>query len=200
MKFYLLLLSITSFSVFAQEQDSATLISEVTIEAYKKPSSYIGSTKSVSVISDHLLRLNNPERLLEAINQNAGSRMEERSPGSYRLSIRGSSLRSPFGVRNIKVYMDDFILSDASGNTYLNSISPELIHRIEIYKGPESGDFGAVTGGTLLLKTRTADNLSGNISVGSYGTFNQSIDFSKQFKKHFLQVFQNYYQTDSYRE
>lgn len=200
MKFYLLLLSITSFSVFAQEQDSATLISEVKIEAYKKPSSYIGSTKSVSVISDHLLRLNNPERLLEAINQNAGSRMEERSPGSYRLSIRGSSLRSPFGVRNIKVYLDDFILSDASGNTYLNSISPELIHRIEIYKGPESGDFGAITGGTLLLKTRTADHLSGNISVGSYGTFNQSIDFSKQFKKHFLQVFQNYYQTDSYRE
>ncbi len=200
MKFYLLLFSITSFSVFAQEQDSATLISEVKIEAYKKPSSYIGSTKSVSVISDHLLRLNNPERLLEAINQNAGSRMEERSPGSYRLSIRGSSLRSPFGVRNIKVYLDDFILSDASGNTYLNSISPELIHRIEIYKGPESGDFGAVTGGTLLLKTRTADHLSGNISVGSYGTFNQSIDFSKQFKKHFLQVFQNYYQTDSYRE
>lgn len=200
MKFYLLLLSITSFSVFAQEQDSAALISEVKIEAYKKPSSYIGSTKSVSVISDHLLRLNNPERLLEAINQNAGSRMEERSPGSYRLSIRGSSLRSPFGVRNIKVYLDDFILSDASGNTYLNSISPELIHRIEIYKGPESGDFGAVTGGTLLLKTRTADHLSGNISVGSYGTFNQSIDFSKQFKKHFLQVFQNYYQTDSYRE
>lgn len=198
MKFYLLL--ITSFSIFAQEQDSATLISEVKIEAYKKPSSYIGSTKSVSVISDHLLRLNNPERLLEAINQNAGSRMEERSPGSYRLSIRGSSLRSPFGVRNIKVYLDDFILSDASGNTYLNSISPELIHRIEIYKGPESGDFGAITGGTLLLKTRTADHLSGNISVGSYGTFNQSIDFSKQFKKHFLQVFQNYYQTDSYRE
>lgn len=200
MKFYLLLFSITSFSVFAQEQDSSTLISEVKIEAYKKPSSYIGSTKSVSVISDHLLRLNNPERLLEAINQNAGSRMEERSPGSYRLSIRGSSLRSPFGVRNIKVYLDDFISSDASGNTYLNSISPELIHRIEIYKGPESGDFGAVTGGTLLLKTRTADHLSGNISVGSYGTFNQSIDFSKQFKKHFLQVFQNYYQTDSYRE
>ncbi|WP_312820458.1 TonB-dependent receptor [Kaistella carnis] len=200
MRFYLLLFSITSFSVFAQEQDSATLISEVKIEAYKKPSSYIGSTKSVSVISDHLLRLNNPERLLEAINQNAGSRMEERSPGSYRLSIRGSSLRSPYGVRNIKVYLDDFILSDASGNTYLNSISPELIHRIEIYKGPESGDFGAVTGGTLLLKTRTADHLSGNISVGSYGTFNQSIDFSKQFKKHFLQVFQNYYQTDSYRE
>ena len=197
--FYLVLL-FSSISTFSQEQDSATLISEVRIDAYKKPTSFIGSTKSVTVISDHLLKLNSPERMLESINQNPGSRMEERSPGSYRISVRGSSLRSPFGVRNIKVYLDDFILSDASGNTYFNVISPELINRIEIYKGPESGDFGAVTGGTLLLKTRNTENLSANISIGSYGTFNQSVDFSKQFGKHFFQIFQNYYQTDSYRE
>ena len=176
------------------------MISEVKIDAYKKPAAFISSTKSVSVVSNELLSLNTPERLLESVNQIAGSRMEERSPGSYRISIRGSSLRSPFGVRNIKVYLDDFILSDASGNTYLNIISPELINKMEIYKGPESGDFGAVTGGTLLLKTRNSENISGNISTGSYGTFNQNIDFSKQLGKHFLQVFQNYYRTDSYRE
>jgi iron complex outermembrane receptor protein len=33
----------------------------------------------------------------------------------------------------------------------------------------------------------------------SYGTFNQSFDLSKYIGKHFFQVFQNYYQTDSYR-
>mgnify|MGYP003574948380 CR=1 FL=1 len=186
--------------LFAQKKDSATLIFEVTIDAYKKPAAFISSTKSVSVVSNELLSLNTPERLLESINQIAGSRMEERSPGSYRISIRGSSLRSPFGVRNIKIYLDNFILSDASGNTYLNVISPELINKMEIYKGPESGDFGAVTGGTLLLKTTNSENISGNISIGSYGTFNQNIDFSKQLGKHFLQVFQNYYRTDSYRE
>lgn len=186
--------------LIAQKQDSATLISEVFIDAYKKPTSFIASTKSVSVISENLLNQKTPERLLESINQISGARMEERSPGSYRISVRGSSLRSPFGVRNIKVYLDDFILSDASGNTYFNLISPELINRIEIYKGPESGDFGAVTGGTLLLKTRNSENTSAHISIGSYGTFNESIDFSKQIGKHFVQVFQNYYQTDSYRE
>lgn len=189
-----------SFPIFSQEKDSATLISEVKIDAYKKPTSFINSTKSVSVISNNLLQLNNSERLLESINQISGARMEERSPGSYRISVRGSSLRSPFGVRNIKVYLDDFILSDASGNTYFNVISPELINRIEIFKGPESGDFGAVTGGTLLLKTAVAENLSANLSIGSYGTFNESLNFSKQFGKHFFQIFQNHYQTDSYRE
>lgn len=160
----------------------------------------MASTKSVSVVSEQLLSQNTPERMLESINQIAGARMEERSPGSYRISLRGSTLRSPFGVRNVKVYLDDFILSDASGNTYFNVISPELIDKMEIYKGPESGDYGAVTGGTILLQTRKSDHLSANVSIGSYGTFNQSFDFSKQLGKHFVEIFQNYYQTDSYRE
>ncbi|OCK51231.1 TonB-dependent receptor [Chryseobacterium sp. CBo1] len=199
-KIYIILPLFSAAFLLAQKKDSATLISEVRIDAYKKPTAFINSTKSVSVVSENLLNQNTPERMLESINQIAGARMEERSPGSYRISLRGSTLRSPFGVRNVKVYLDDFILSDASGNTYFNVISPELIDRMEIYKGPESGDYGAVTGGTVLLKTKRADNLSTNLSVGSYGTFNQSIDFSKQMGKHFFEVFQNYYQTDSYRE
>lgn len=196
--FFLPFFSVSLF--FAQQKDSIGLISEVRIDAYKKPTAFISSTKSVSVVSKNLLTQNPPERMLESINQIAGARMEERSPGSYRISLRGSTLRSPFGVRNVKVYLDDFILSDASGNTYFNVISPELIDRMEIYKGPESGDYGAATGGTVLLKTKSSDQISANLSAGSYGTFNQSFDLSKQLGKHFVEVFQNYYQTDSYRE
>ncbi len=199
-KLYFLFSLFSASFIFSQERDSATLISEVKIDAYKKPTTFISSTKSVSVVSENLLNQNTPERLLESFNQIAGARMEERSPGSYRISLRGSTLRSPFGVRNVKVYLDDFILSDASGNTYFNVISPELINRMEVYKGPESGDYGAVTGGTVLLQTRNSDQISANLSTGSYGIFNQSFNFSKQIGKHFVEFFQNYYQTDSYRE
>lgn len=199
-KIYILLPTIFTAFLSAQKKDSAELISEVRIDAYKKPAAFISSTKSVSVVSENLLNQNTPERMLESINQIAGARMEERSPGSYRISLRGSTLRSPFGVRNVKVYLDDFIFSDASGNTYFNVISPELIKKMEIYKGPESGDYGAVTGGTVLLKTSDSEKTSANLSLGSYGTFNQSFDFSKQLGKHFIEIFQNYYQTDSYRE
>jgi len=199
-KFYLFL-SIFSASMFwSQIRDSTNLISEVKIDAYKKPTTYVSSTKSVAVISENLLNQNPPERMLESINQIPGARIEERSPGSYRISLRGSTLRSPFGVRNVKVYLDDFILSDASGNTYFNVVSPALINRMEVFKGPEGGDYGAMTGGTLLLKTNNQDNLSANLSTGGYGTFNQNFDFSKQLGSHFFEIFQNYYQTDSYRE
>lgn len=197
---YCLLLIFYSLTFSSQKRDTVTLISEVKIDAYKKPTPFMASTKSVSVVSAELLNQNSPERMLESVNQIAGTRMEERSPASYRISVRGSTLRSPFGVRNIKVYLDDFILSDASGNTYFNVISPELIDKMEIYKGPESGDYGAVTGGTVLLRTRNSDNISANLATGSYGVFNQSFNFSKQLGKHFFEVFQNYYRTDSYRE
>lgn len=185
---------------FSQKKDSVVSIPEVQIDAYQKPAAFISSTKSAAVVSENLLHQNTPERMLESVNQISGVRMEERSPGSYRISVRGSTLRSPFGVRNIKVYLDDFIVSDASGNTYFNVISPELIDRIEIFKGPESGDFGAVTGGTVLLQTANSEKLSANLSTGSYGMFNESINFFKQLGKHFFQIFQNYYRTDSYRE
>ena len=199
-KLYFLLSALSVTFVFSQKKDSVNLISEVKIDAYKKPTTFIASTKSVSVISKNLLNQNTPERMLESFNQIAGARMEERSPGSYRISLRGSTLRSPFGVRNVKVYLDDLILSDASGNTYFNVISPELIDRMEIYKGPESGDYGAVTGGTLLLRTSDSERVSAHLASGSYGTFNESFTFSRQLGKHFLEVFENYYQTDSYRQ
>lgn len=138
--------------------------------------------------------------MLEAVNFLPGSKMEERSPGSYRLSVRGSTLRSPFGVRNVKVYLDDFSLSDASGNTYLNALDPEILERIEIFKGPEGGEFGSFTGGTALLKSRNSDKNSAGISGGSYQLFKGNISLSKQNEKNRFLVYSSYHTSDSYRE
>ena len=191
---------IFSSALFSQVQDSAALISEVQIDAYRKPTKLLTATKSVSVVSPNFLSQNAPERLLESVNLLPGSKMEERSPGSYRFTIRGSTLRSPFGVRNVKVYLDDFSLTDASGNTYLNILDPEILNSIEIYKGPESGDFGAVTGGTALLKTKNSEEQNFGISAGSFSHYKGKIHFAKELKKHFLQVYTSYETTDSYRD
>jgi iron complex outermembrane receptor protein len=82
--------------------------------------------------------------------------MEERSPASYRINIRGSSLRSPFGVRNVKVYWNDIPLTDPGGNTYFNQIALNDFSSIEIYKGPVSSMYGAGTGGLILMQSLPA--------------------------------------------
>src|SRR5678815_1496519 len=99
--------------------------------------------------------------------------MDERSPGSYRLSIRGNLLRSPFGVRNVKIYWNGIPFTDANGNTYLNQIDFNNIGRMEIIKGPGGSMYGAGTGGVVLLSGAVAaakeNSLSLNVSAGSYG-------------------------------
>ncbi len=112
--------------------------------------------------------------MVSALNTVPGVRMEERSPGSYRLSIRGSLLRSPFGVRDVKVYYDEIPLTDAGGNTYLNAIDVNSVQGIEVLKGPDGSLFGANSGGVVLVNPfgRNTDSyVSAGLSAGSYGLF-----------------------------
>ena len=95
--------------------------------------------------------------ILSALNITPGVSMEERSPGSYRLNIRGSSLRSPFGVRDVKIYLNEIPLTDPSGNTYLNQLSFYNFNSIEIIKGPASSLYGAGIGGAMLIHTLPAN-------------------------------------------
>src|SRR5690606_17385382 len=122
------------------------------------------------------------------VNNIPGVRMEERSPGSYRFSIRGSLLRSPFGVRNVKFYLSDFPLTDAGGNTYLNSLDINTMHSLRVLKGPASGLFGANTGGVVILDpfaktTEQPLNLSLSMAGGSFGLFQQQAGWMQQWKK-----------------
>ncbi len=142
--------------------------------------------------------------LVSGLNTLPGVRMEERSPGSYRLSIRGSLLRSPFGVRNIKIYIDDYFpLTDAGGNTYLNALDPSGIRSIEIWRGPYGSLYGANTGGVVRIRTyepQDTNNVKVSVDGGSYGLFHQTLRIQRKVKKHFFTLNQGYQQSDGYRD
>ena len=113
--------------------------------------------------------------LVPAVGTLPGVRMEERSPGSYRLSIRGSTLRSPFGIRNVKVYWNGIPFTDANGNTYLNLLDFNNIGSLEVIKGPGGSLYGAGTGGVVLLNSPRPPGNTNSVSTGSltgsYGLF-----------------------------
>ena len=101
--------------------------------------------------------------------------MEERSPCSYRINIRGSSLRSPFGVRNVKIYYNDIPFTDPGGHSYLNNLGYYNFNSIEIIKGPGSSLYGAGTGGVMLIESlneNASNGASVEYSVGSYNMHN----------------------------
>ena len=143
--------------------------------------------------------------LLPAVNQVPGVRMEERSPGSYRFSIRGSLLRSPFGVRNIKVYLNQIPISDAGGNTYLNLLPASLLSEMDILKGPAASLYGAGTGGVLLLKTGEESTTSGtridaSLAGGSFDLLQQQLSLKTQKENSRWRLDQDHQQSNGYRE
>jgi iron complex outermembrane receptor protein len=156
------------------------------------------------ILSKEQLQLHAPAALLPAVNNIAGVRMEERSPGSYRFSIRGSLLRSPFGVRNVKFYLSDWVFTDAGGNTYLNSLDISGLNGVRIIKGPASGLFGANTGGVVILdpfaSPQDSITLGVSLSGGSFGLFHEQVQARKQWSKASLQVQQSFHRSDGYRD
>lgn len=152
-------------------QDSTRVLEEVEIQAYRYGRSMLSVPISAGVLTEtDLFRFNNSS-ILPAVNTIPGVRMEERSPGSYRFSIRGSLVRSPFGVRNVKVYWNNLPFTDGAGNTYLNLIDLSTLGGMEIIKGPGGSLYGAGTGGVLLLKSRIPSQSAVEASTmfGSYG-------------------------------
>lgn len=148
-------------------------LEEVVVRGYEQNRKLRETGAAISYISNRKLQSFGNISILPAINTVPGVRMEERSPGSYRLNIRGSSLRSPFGVRNVKIYYNGIPFTDPGGNTYLNQLSYYNFSSIELLKGPAGSLYGAGTGGVMLINSMPSasnTNLSATISKGSFNT------------------------------
>ncbi|MBB2149483.1 TonB-dependent receptor [Pedobacter gandavensis] len=197
-------LILLSFSVIAQQPDTANRLKEVEIRPYFSTQPLLRATGSIGLIDHSLLEKQAGGALVSAMNTVPGIRMEERSPGSYRLSIRGSLLRSPFGIRNVKIYFDEFPLTDAGGNSYLNALDVAALNRIQILKGPQGSLFGANSGGVVLIQSQTPSTDSTlaklRLEAGSYGGFRQSLSAGKQFKNYSINITQAYQRSDGYRD
>ena len=166
-----------AFCICAIAQDSIQPIQldSIVVRAFDRASRLRDVPAAVNFLNRTTLERFGTASVVEAVNTTPGVRMEERSPGSYRFAIRGSALRSPFGVRNIKVYYNDLPLTDPSGQTYLNSLGNYDYGSMEIIKGPGSSFYGAGTGGVLLINSMTEDSetqLSAENTTGSYGLLN----------------------------
>jgi iron complex outermembrane recepter protein len=113
--------------------------------------------------------------LAQSLNSVPGVRMEESGfGGSSRLSIRGSLLRSPWGLRNIKVYWNDLPLTDATGSSSaFNAIDVQSVGSIEVLKGPSGSLYGAGIGGVMLVSSSRAkfgdEGVETGVTLGSFG-------------------------------
>lgn len=169
----------TSPPAFLSDSSDTKPLQEAVVRAYEQNRKLSEVGAPVNIVSKAALNRFGNSSILPAMNANPGVRMEERSPGSYRLNIRGSSLRSPFGVRDIKIYWNEIPLTDPGGNTYLNQLGFYNFQSMEIIKGTAGSLYGAGIGGAVLINSMPPvweKGFSVDYGRGSWNT--QNINFS----------------------
>ncbi len=180
--------------------DTVKVVTEDTAFA-RKQKKYEGAAIPVIKLRERYPAFNKTA-LTPFLNSVPGVRMEERSPGSYRLNIRGSSLRSPFGVRNVKIFWNDLPLTDPGGNTYFNQIAATNFTSMAVEKSTTSPLYGSGTGGQVRMDNTPSqrDEVSVELMGGSYqaASVMAAASFGNTATRHKLGY--AHHQSEGYRE
>lgn len=162
---------------------AAHLLRTATVQSYsiKETSAYI-SPSATSIIGKSSIRQDQQASFQNALNLSSGVLMESRGlGGSRRISIRGSGLRSPFAVRNIKMYFDGIPISNPDGSAPFEIIDPFDVAGIEVLKGPIGGAYGSANGGAMFFQRRKAApglRLNTESTLGDYGFMRSATSLS----------------------
>ncbi len=144
-------------------------LSEVTVVGFDNNRKLIETAGAIAVLNQREIQRATNVSLGQTLNIIPGVRMEENGlGGTSRVSIRGSLLRSPWGIRNIKVYWNDVPLTDPSGTSArFNAIDVQSIGTLEVIKGPSGSIFGAGTGGVISLTSAKAGFGENTVDIGN---------------------------------
>jgi len=147
-------------------------LDEIVVTGYDTEQKLLETPIAISVLPSQEIRAYDETSLVPTMNTLPGVRMEQRAPGSYRIAIRGSALRAPFGVRNVKVYWNDIPFTDPSGSTAFNLLDVSNFGTIEVIKGPAGSVYGAGTGGVVNIRSLPSKSDGSLVELGTtFGSF-----------------------------
>ena len=198
--------------MIAQTVDTLTeyTVPPATITAYGNGPT-TGNAAPVALLQAKELNRYDKSSLFSGLNRVPGVRFEERATASYRIAIRGASLRAPFGVRNTQVYWNGIPFGEPGGDVPLNFLDAINIDLVQVIKGPSGGFYGPGTAGTLLLNTQSIQQkgsvpspiraANASLTTGSFGFLRADATIQRSKENNTWNQFRvGYQKTDGYRE
>ena len=202
MKTRLLILSLlTSSFAFA---DDVRQLSPTVVTATRVETNSFDLPVSIDVVEKKDLEGQLNMTLSESLIRIPGITAQNRTQMAQdpQISTRGFGARSTFGVRGIRVYVDNIPLSTPDGIATPGNIDLGALKSIEIMRGPFSSLYGSSSGGVIQMRTQDAPKnpeIGFNALFGSYNTDKESAYASGIAKD--VEYYVNYskFSSDGYR-
>ncbi len=169
----------TSLSARSQVQKSDTIpqigLPEVSVTALRVPFKESTIPYSLSLVNARISTQG--LSLSESISGLPGLEVNARYNYAVgdRITNRGFGARTQFGVRGVRIVLDDMPVTFADGQSNLEMIDLQNLSYVELLRGPGSSLYGNASGGVLILHSKpiTHDRFLASVSTtaGSHGLF-----------------------------
>ncbi|WP_187774843.1 TonB-dependent receptor [Pedobacter sp. BS3] len=187
-----------------QLQADAVNLNEVRVTGFDGNKTRKETAGSVALLTLQDLSKGSTLSLQSALNAVPGVRMDQSTLSEARISIRGNGVRASYGIRNIKIYVNDIPVTEADGTTRIEALDVNSIGRAEIIKGPASSIYGAGTGGVINFQLQRSPyqekSLEASGLVGAYGLHRLATTFRSGGDKMNSYVSYGWQEYNGYRE
>lgn len=154
------------------EADGLSL-NEVRVAGYNENKTNKETAGSIALITARDINRGNAVSLQPALNAIPGVRMDQSTLSEARISIRGNGVRAAYGIRSVKIYVNEIPVTEADGTTRIEALDVNSIGRAEVIKGPASSIYGAGTAGVINFQLQRApyqeQSLEASGLLGAYG-------------------------------
>ena len=185
---------------------AVTELDEIIVTATRQDQSLADVSSAVSVVEKDAIQAGRQQLGLdESLNRVPGTFFQNRYNFSQdlRVAIRGFGSRANFGIRGIKVFVDDLPATLADGQSGVDDIDIGSVGRIEIIRGPSSALYGSSSGGVMSLYTEDGPDTpfaEARVTVGEYDHQKYQLKFGGQTGKLNYLVNGSYLESDGYRD
>jgi len=212
LRIFAVFLLLQSFSIAQtdtplQENEIKIELDTVIIEAARSGKSDLDIPFSIDFINVEQIRRGEQGRSLgESLFHVSGVFVNDRfSPAlGEKINIRGIGSRASFGVRGIKIMLDNIPLTMPDGQSELNNIDIGSEGSIEIIKGPSSALYGNAAGGVINIKTGQPSqypfSFQPQFTMGSFGYKKVDAKFSGSVENYSYLLNMSKSNSDGFRE
>ena len=185
---------------------AVTELDEIIVTATRQDQSLADVSSAVSVVEKDTIQAGRQQLGLdESLNRVPGIFFQNRYnfTQDLRIAIRGFGARANFGIRGIKVLVDDLPATLADGQSGVDDIDIGSVGRIEIIRGPSSSLYGSASGGVMSLYTEDGPDTpfaEARVTVGEYDHQKYQLKFGGQTGKLNYLVNGSYLENDGYRD